>query len=86
MLTETKTVGDKADEIMANFTFPNIAKVDVTGLSGGIYILWNDHVNRQPIALTEQEIYLFVKVPISSQSFYLTVVYVKPYSSFKHAL
>lgn len=66
MLTETKRVSDKADEIMANFTFPNTAKVDVIGLSGRIYILWNNHVNRQPVALTEQKIYLFVKVPISS--------------------
>lgn len=71
---------------MANFNFPNTDKVDENGLSGGIYILWNNQVNIQPIALSEQEIYLFVKLPISSQSFYLTVVYAKPYSYFKHAL
>lgn len=86
VLTETKVVGAKVDTIMANFNFPNSAKVDVVGLSRGIYILWNNHVNIQPIALTEQEVYLFVKVPSLAQSFYITAIYAKPYISFKHMM
>lgn len=38
---------------MANFNYPHSTKVDAKGLSGGIYILWNDQANVQPIILTQ---------------------------------
>lgn len=79
MLTEIKAKGDLADMIMTQFNFPHLANVDADGLSGGIYVLWNGQTNIQPVALTPQEIYLFVKVPAPPFSFYLTAVYSKPY-------
>lgn len=69
VLTETKAGWDEADEIMSHFNYPHTTKVDAEGLAGGIYIPWNDHTIIQPIALTQQEIYLFVKVPTPPFSF-----------------
>lgn len=77
VLTETKGKGEEVDLIMTQFNFPHSAKVDAKGLSGEIYILWSDQANIQPVALTPQEVYLFIKVPISPFSFDLTAVYSK---------
>lgn len=71
---------------MAQLSFPHSVKVDADRLSGGIYVLWNDQANIQPVALTSQKIYLFVKVLIPPFLFYLNAAYSKPYPSFKHAL
>lgn len=79
MLTEIKANRDETDMIMTQFNFPHSANVDADGLSGGIYVLWNDQTNIQQVALIPQEIYLFVKVPAPPFSFYLTAVYSKPY-------
>lgn len=86
MLTETKAKVDDANTIMIQFNFLHSTNVDADGLLGGIYVLWNDQTNIQQVALTPQEIYLFVKLPIPPFSFYLTGVYSKPYPSFKHTL
>lgn len=83
-LTETKACGDEADNIMAHFNYPNSDKVDATGNSLDIYIIWNNNVTVQPIALTQQKIYLFVKV--HNFQFFTTIVYSRPYPILKHAL
>lgn len=69
---------------MAAFNFSITTKVDVVGFFGDIYILWNNRINIKSIALTKQEVYLFVKVPPFAHYFYLTAVYAKPYLSSKH--
>lgn len=84
ILMETKASGDDADNIMSYFNYPHSAKVDVVGNAGGIHIVLNNNDEVQPVALTRQEIYLFVKV--NNFHFFTTVVYSRPYSIFKHAL
>lgn len=84
VLTKTKCGGDEADEIVAKFQYPHSIKVDSQGALGGIYIIWNDQVSVQPVAITQQEIYLFIKV--HNSYFYHSVVYARPYTEFKHAL
>lgn len=84
ILTETKACGDEADNIMEYFNYPHSAKVDAIGNAGGIYIIWNNNVNVQLVALTQQEIYLFVKV--HNFQFFTTSVYSRQYFVFKRAL
>lgn len=86
MLTETKAKGEKADIIITQFNFQHTTKVDADGLSGGIYILWNDQADVQPVVLIPQEIYLNIKVSSPPFFFFLSAIYSKPYLSYKHAL
>lgn len=60
------------------------AKVDVVENAGGIHIVLNNNIEVQPVALTQKEIYLFVKV--NNLYFFTTIIYSRPYSIFKHAL
>lgn len=62
ILTEMKCGGEEADDIMAKFNYPHHIKIDSQGTAGGIYIIWNDQISVQPVVITQQEIYLFVKV------------------------
>lgn len=68
---------------MAKFNNSHSIKVDAQGTAGGIYIIWNDQVSIQPVVITQQEIYLFVKA--HNFYFFLNVVYARPYPEFKHA-
>lgn len=86
VLTVTKAVGLEADTILSTFNYANASKVDSDGNAGSIYVLWNDQVDIQPATLTEQEIYLFIKVPNLTLSFMLTAVYARPYPHFKKIL
>lgn len=84
VLMETKCGRDEADQIMAKFNYLHNIKVDSQGVARGIYIIWNDQVTVQPVVITQQEIYLFVKV--NNFNFSLTAMYARPYNEFKHAL
>lgn len=86
VLTETKAGGKEANRIMESFNYANSTKVDSDGQVGGIYILWTNQVEVQQVAITQQEIYLFINVLPQNSSFILTAVYSRPYLNFKQML
>lgn len=83
---ETKAGRKEADRIMESFNYANSTKVHSDGQVGGIYILWTNQVEVQPVAITQQEIYFFINVLPQNSSFILTAVYSRPYLNFKQML
>jgi len=57
ILTETRLEEDTAEASIAELNYPRHIKVDSDGLSGGIWLLWNNaEVMVEPISATTQEV------------------------------
>ena len=78
-IMETKFGGNKAKEITAGLPFDGAIHTETIGLSGGLWLLWNDDkVSVEELAKTEQEIHTEVKVCASNLSWIFSTIYASP--------
>ena len=76
---ETKLGGNRAKEISAKLPFDGAIHTKTIGLSGGLWLLWNDDkVSMEELAKTEQEIHIEVKVYASNLSWIFFSIYASP--------
>ena len=76
---ETKLGGNRAKEISAKLPFDGAIHTETIGLSGGLWLLWNDDkVSVEELAKTEQEIHIEVKVYASNLSWIFFAIYASP--------
>ena len=79
VVMETKLGGSRAKEITNRLLFDGAIHTNMIGLSGGLWLLWNDDkVVVEALAKTEQEIHVEVKVRASNLSWILSAVYASP--------
>ena len=76
---ETHIGGEQARDITDRLPFDGAIYTDTIGFAGGLWLMWNsDRVQITHLAMSEQEIYVLVKVPISNFEFICTAVYASP--------
>ncbi|XP_023881794.1 uncharacterized protein LOC111994169 [Quercus suber] len=79
VVMETKLGGRRAKEVTDRLPFGGAIHTDTIGLSGGLWLLWNDDiVEVEALAKTEQEIHVEVKVRASNLSWVLSAIYASP--------
>ena len=79
IVMETRVGGDRAKEITDRLPFDETIYTETIGYAGRYWLLWNsDRVIVSPLATTEQEIHVSVKVRSSDFECFLSVVYASP--------
>ena len=76
-LFETHAGGEKARKICQNLGFDNSFRVDATGQSGGIWLLWRDQAGALTV-LESSDQFVHARVVIGTQSIHLLAVYAAP--------
>lgn len=79
IVMETHVSRGRAKEIMDRLPFDKAIHTETIGYAGRLWLLWNsDRVIVKPLATTEQEIYVFVKVRPFDFECILSAVYASP--------
>lgn len=79
VVMETQLGGPKAKEIVDKLSFDGVIHTKTIGYAGDLWLLWNsDRVEITPLANTEQEIHVVVKVRPLDTSWLLSAIYASP--------
>ena len=79
IVMETRVGGERAKAITDNLPFDEAIHTETIGHTGRLWLLWNsDRVVISPLATTEQEIHVTVKVRPSDTQCFLSAVYASP--------
>ena len=79
IIMKTRIGGEQAKDITDRLPFDGAIHTDTIGFVSGLWLLWNsDKVQVTPLALSEQEIHVMVKVLPSNFEFICTAVYTSP--------
>lgn len=79
IIIETRVDGERAKEILDRLPFDGAIYTNTIGYVGGLWVLWNSNrVVVAPLATTEQEIHITVKVKPSNSDFLVSVVCANP--------
>ena len=76
-LFETHVGGERARKICQNLGFDNSFRVDATGQSGGIWLLWRDQAGALTV-LESSDQFVHARVVIGTESIHLLAVYAAP--------
>ena len=69
VVMEMRIGGERAREITNRLPFNGAIHTDTIGYAGGLWVLWDlDRVDLSPLAKTEQEFHLEMKVRASNSS------------------
>ena len=76
IIIEPRIVEARAQAVINTFPYDHSRRVDPTGFSGGIWLLWNESPSFKVEILTHSEysIHALVKVPSTSLSFLLIAI------------
>ncbi|XP_075658740.1 uncharacterized protein LOC142628551 [Castanea sativa] len=79
IVMETRVGADRAKEITDRLPFDEAIHTETIGYAGGLWLLWkSDRVIVKPLATTEQEIHVSVKVRPSDSECIFSAVYASP--------
>ena len=80
IIIEPRIADARAQKVIDTLPYFHSHRVDPAGFSGSIWLLWNEgpSFSVEIITYSEHSIHALVKVPSSSLSFLLTVVYAPP--------
>ena len=79
IIMETQIGGDQARGIIDKLPFDGAIHTETIGFAGGLWLLWNsERVQVTQLAISEQEIYVLVKEPLSNFEFICFAVYASP--------
>ncbi|GMI89709.1 hypothetical protein HRI_002640200 [Hibiscus trionum] len=81
VVMEPSVSGDNADNFICRSGFDHSYQVEATGLSGGIWVLWNDSVVLDVVVVSNQFIHASCSEAGSSKHFFITFVYASPNAS-----
>ncbi|GMI86798.1 hypothetical protein HRI_002349100 [Hibiscus trionum] len=80
-LFEPRISGVKADYFIRRTGFDNSYRVEATGFSGGIWVLWRSSVKIDVVAISSQFVHGWCYDIVRKRSCFLTFVYASPNSS-----
>ncbi|GMJ03289.1 hypothetical protein HRI_003998100 [Hibiscus trionum] len=75
---EPRISGSKADDFIRRSGFTSSFRVEATGFSGGIWVLWKDNVQVDIIAVSDQFIHAICADTSGNNRFYINFVYASP--------
>lgn len=79
VITETRVGGDRAEKIIAEFSFDGYIIIETIGDVGGLWVLWKkEEAEVILLASTEQEIHATVKVRHFDLSWFISTIYAGP--------
>ncbi|KAL4297374.1 hypothetical protein GQ457_12G006380 [Hibiscus cannabinus] len=78
VLLEQRVSGRKADLFIARHDFPCSYRVEASGFSGGIWLLWKSSVSIDVLAVSTQYIHALCRDTITMKQFLITCVYASP--------
>ena len=85
-IVEPRISGSKADKIIRKLNFPFSHRVEASGFSGGIWLLWTHHVQVSILKNHWQFIHARIHVIREGRDFFLTSVYASPSRSIRSVL
>ncbi|KAL4341260.1 hypothetical protein GQ457_08G016750 [Hibiscus cannabinus] len=78
VVMEPRISGKAADSFIRKAGFDSSYRVEARGFSGGIWVLWNDSVKLDILAVSNQYIHGFCSLVGENSSFFFTCVYASP--------
>ncbi|XP_028773891.1 uncharacterized protein LOC114730946 [Neltuma alba] len=81
VLVEPRISGEVASRAIKRIGLPNSHRVEASGFSGGIWVLWTDQIQVDILLSHWQFIHTRVHLPHTSRSFLFTAVYASPMNS-----
>ncbi|KAL4340767.1 hypothetical protein GQ457_08G017640 [Hibiscus cannabinus] len=78
VVMEPRISGKAADSFIRKAGFDSSYRVEARGFSDGIWVLWNDSVTLDILAVSNQYIHGFCSLVGENRSFFLTCVYASP--------
>lgn len=79
VVMETRLEGERAKDVTDRLPFDGAIHVDSIGFAGGLWLMWNaNKVEVTPLAKTEQEIHITIKVRASNLSWLFSAIYASP--------
>lgn len=78
VLVEPRVSGRSADKVIKRLGFPNSFRIEASGFSGGIWLLWSDRVRVEILHAEWQFIHTKIHMIDADKSFLFTPVYANP--------
>lgn len=85
-LVEPRTSGPSADRIIKKIGYPNSHRVEASGFSGGIWLLWTDHISLRVLANHRQFIHTEISDAQGNNKGLFTAVYGSPNATLREVL
>ncbi|GMJ01786.1 hypothetical protein HRI_003847800 [Hibiscus trionum] len=83
---EPRISGAKADSFIRRSGFQASYRVEASGFSGGIWVLWNHSLSVDVVAISSQFVHSFISIPGINKSFFFMFVYASPTPAFRSTL
>lgn len=86
ILVEPRISGKQADKAIRKINYPYSHRIEATGFSGGIWLLWKDDVNMKILHNHKQFMHALVTDPLGVNPYMLTDIYGSPNASLRERL
>lgn len=86
VLVEPRVSGATADKVIKKLRFPNSHRVEASGYSGGIWVLWSDKVHAEILLNHFQFVHMRIHHHARNVSFFFTAVYGSPQARYRKFL
>ncbi|XP_050229329.1 uncharacterized protein LOC126678474 [Mercurialis annua] len=80
-IVEPRISGEKVDNFIKNSGFDYSHRIEATGFSGGIWVLWKDNVKLT--VMENNKHFMHLKVIVGREAFLVTIVYANPNASLR---
>ncbi|GMI89978.1 hypothetical protein HRI_002667100 [Hibiscus trionum] len=85
-IIEPRISGAKVDSFIRRSGFQTSYRVEASGFSGGICVLWQQSLIVDVVAISAQFVHAFISIPGDNKSFFFTFVYASPTAACRSAL